>query len=109
MPVRFVSASEELYRVTVVQNRDVPLIDMNKWFAGPPRWGVLSVSVADTIPVSISCAVCVAPPVSVSISVGVSVPLPSPFLVSKAFASTIVVPTCASSRVVEISHLYVIT
>ena len=40
-------------------------------------------------------------PVSVSISVVVSVSLPTPFLVSTAFASTIVVVSaCAASRVV---------
>ena len=72
---------------------------MNKGLAGPPRLRVLSVPVATTIPVSISCAVCVILPVSVSLSLVVSVSLPSPFLASTAFASTIVVlPACAASR-----------
>ena len=72
---------------------------MDKWLAGPPRLRVLFVPVTTTITVSISCAVCVILPVSVSISLVVSVSLPSPFLVSTAFASTIVVlPACVASR-----------
>ena len=72
---------------------------MNKGLPGSPRLRVLSVPVATTIPVSISCAVCVILPVSVSLSLVVCVSLPSPFLASTAFASTIVVlPACAASR-----------
>ena len=79
---------------------------MIKRRVGSPQLRVLSFSGAATIPVSISCAVCVTLPVSVSISLSVSVLLPAPFLVSTAFASTIVVvPTCAASRVVGILHL----
>ncbi len=80
---------------------------MMKWLR-PPRLRVHFISVAATIPVSISCAVCVTLPVSVSISIDVSVSLPTTFLASTAFASTIVVPTCAAA-LVEILHLDVTT
>jgi hypothetical protein len=78
-----------------------------KLLAWPPRLRVvLSVSVAATIPGSISCAVCATLSFSVSISLVVSVSLPTTFLVSTAVASTIVVvPACAASRVLEISFL----
>ncbi len=96
------------------------LVQLNvELLAGPLCERVPPVSVAVTVPVSISVAVSATLTASisiplvvsiVSISLGVSVSLPTPFLVSTAFASTIVVaPACAACRVVEIWHLVVIT
>lgn len=64
LSVGSVSASEDLSRVTVVQNLLFQLVDMIKWLAycaGHPRLRVLSVSVAATISVSIGSVTRAAP------------------------------------------------
>ena len=56
----------ELSRVT---DSHKLLVQLNvELLAGPMRQRVPPVSVAATVPVSISCAVCVSPPASVSLS-----------------------------------------